>query len=95
MQASPFLPLMFIASEPQTPSRQLRRKRQRVVDRLHPDQRVEQHPVVRIERDVVVLMVGLRVLLGIVAVDAEFHGRPSALSKCGSSAETLPPTPAS
>ena len=25
MQARPFLPLMFIASEPQTPSRQLRR----------------------------------------------------------------------
>jgi hypothetical protein len=25
-QARPFLPLMFIASEPQTPSRQLRRK---------------------------------------------------------------------
>ena len=33
-QARPFLPLMFIASEPHTPSRQERRKTQRRVDRL-------------------------------------------------------------
>ena len=31
MQASPFLPLMFMASEPHTPSRQERRKAKRVV----------------------------------------------------------------
>ncbi len=64
MQASPFLPLMFIASDPHTPSRQERRNDKRVVLRLEPDQRIEQHPVVRVERDVVVLHPRRRILFG-------------------------------
>src|SRR5438067_6644136 len=48
-------------------------KRQRIVDRLQADQRIEQHPIVRIERDVVVTVIRLRVFLRIVAVDAKFH----------------------
>jgi hypothetical protein len=49
---------MFIASEPQTPFAAAAAEGERVVDRLHPDQRVEQHPVVRVERDVVILTYG-------------------------------------
>ena len=64
MQARPFLPLMFIASEPHTPSRQERRSDKRVVLRLDADQRVEQHAVRRLQLEVVVLHVGLASLSG-------------------------------
>ena len=57
-QASPFLPLMFIASEPHTPSRQLRRNDSVSSLRLEANQRVEQHAVSRLERDVVLCMYG-------------------------------------
>jgi hypothetical protein len=45
-QASPFLPLIFIAST-RTHPRGAAAKRQRVILRLHPDERVEQHSVSR------------------------------------------------
>ena len=46
---------------------------ERVVMRLQLDQRVEQHAVVRVERDIVILHARSGILVGIVAVDAEFH----------------------
>ena len=57
MHARPFLPLMFIASEPHTPSRHERRNDSVSSMRLQLHQRVEQHAVVRVELDVVVLHV--------------------------------------
>jgi hypothetical protein len=45
VQARPFLPLMFIASEPHTPSRQDLRSDRLVVLRLDAQQHVEQHAV--------------------------------------------------
>src|SRR5437763_12297393 len=44
-----------------------------IFHRLRLDQRIEQHAVMRIDRYVVVLVIGLRVLVGVVAVDGEFH----------------------
>ena len=62
-------------------------ERQRIVDRFHPYQRVEQHPVVMVERDVVFLDVRLRILAGVVAVNAEFHQDPG-ISRSALSEET-------
>ena len=48
-------------------------KRERVVLRLEPDDRVEQHAVVRIERDVVILHPRRSVFVRVVAINGEFH----------------------
>ena len=88
MQARPFLPLMFIASDRRHPATRAA-KGQGVVLGLEPHQRIEQHPVVRIERDVVLLHARLVVLVRIVAVNAEFHRCPQYVRVFGGNDSTV------
>ena len=63
-QARPLRPLMFIASEPQIPSRHERRNDSEVVDALEADQHIEQLLVAGLGCDVVVLHARLRIGVG-------------------------------
>ena len=68
MQASAFLPSMFMAQEPQMPSRQERRKLKRRIDLvLDLDQRVENHRTAAVHVD----FVGVEArILGRVRIEA-------------------------
>jgi hypothetical protein len=74
---------MFMASEPQTPSRQERRNDSVGSLRLELHQGVQQHALVAVELDLDGLHVGLGVLVRVVAVDLEsafLHGGCPAVS---------------
>ena len=73
MQASPFLPLMFIASDPQTPSRQLRRNDSESSTALR---RISASSSIRSCGSSAMsysCSCGFASCLRVVAVDAEFH----------------------
>ena len=76
-QARPFLPLMFMASDPHTPSRQERRSaRESSMDLM----RIRASSNMRslsCQLDLVVLHVGRAVLVRVVAVDLEMHAGDS------------------
>jgi hypothetical protein len=72
VQARPFLPFMFIAHEPQMPSRHERRKVSvRVLLRLHLDQRVEHHRAAIVGVDLEGVVTRILTAVGIVAIDLE------------------------
>src|SRR6218665_1498492 len=97
-QARPFLPLMFIASEPQTPSRQERRNDSERSCCLSLSSASSSMRSWRVEPDLDGLHAGLGVLVRVVAVDVEcalLHGlcSPGAalLRMSGPSEDCCPP----